>query len=403
MGYDKSGLKTPQDYGDGWGTNLGRKLTAQEVHENFKWAALFGVAQNTQFYKRSSRPLAKSNTARTTIVMQILYVEINGEGYYFSGGDFDLDTTGAWDDTQYQTPGNRAGKDFYIYAGVPSSGYAADIVLSANATVPSGYTADTSRKIGGFHCLCADIGTSTYGYVNSTDDIALVDMAYESHSISGTQHWLEGYAQGDVLPFSLWDLLHRPVSSPEGMVYDPGSDVWVDIYLASASSGNLKSIYNATTADGGNGWHQYRLQQMFARARKLLPRQDEFVSFSLGSPQGVNISGSADSGTTGGHSATDGKRIVSLIGVEDATGVLWQWGREAGATNDVGSSWANAYDGNDSNVAGQHYEAPNRARFGGHWGDGSSCGSRGSYWSAPALNLASSIGGRGVAEPLGRR
>jgi hypothetical protein len=187
------------------------------------------------------------------------------------------------------------------------------------------------------------------------------------------------------------------------MVYDPGSDVWVDIYLASASSGNLKSIYNATTADGGNGWHQYRLQQMFARARKLLPRQDEFVSFSLGSPQGVNISGSADSGTTGGHSATDGKRIVSLIGVEDATGVLWQWGREAGATNDVGSSWANAYDGNDSNVAGQHYEAPNRARFGGDWVGGSKCGSRRSDWRNPALSLLSNVGGRGVAEPLGRR
>jgi hypothetical protein len=360
-----------------------------------------------QHYSRSQRWRGKSNTARTTITTpDKVLVNIEGSGYKYAGPtDINLDTTTMWDDTQYQTPANRAGKDFYIYACVPSAGQTFDIVLSANSTIPSGYTAATSRKIGGFHCLCTAIGTSTYAYVNSGDDISLVDEAYVSHTISGTKHWLYGYIAGDVLPFSLWDLIHRPSSNPEGMVYDPGTDTWVDIYLASWDGSHLVTANGGTIADGGSSpaFHQYKFSQLFGRQKKMLPRQDDFVSFSLGSPQGVNISGSADPGTAGGHLATDGKRIVSLIGVEDATGVLWQWGREAGATNDVGAAYANAYDANDINVAGQHYEAPNRPLFGGNWGTGALCGSRGSYWSYPALRLNATIGGRGVAEPLGRR
>jgi hypothetical protein len=133
----------------------------------------------------------------------------------------------------------------------------------------------------------------------------------------------------------------------------------------------------------------------------MLADQGEFVSLSIGSPQGVNVAGSADQNTTGGHSATNGQRIVSLIGVEDATGVMWQWGRESGAGGSA--AYANAFDGNDNNVAGQHYLAPNRPFFGGNWDDGASCGSRGSFWNNPALNLSSTVGARGVAEPYGGR
>ncbi|UNF41144.1 hypothetical protein MNL09_03155 [Bartonella krasnovii] len=31
--------------------------------------------------------------------------------------------------------------------------------MSVNATYPDGYTANNSGKIGGFHALCADVGT----------------------------------------------------------------------------------------------------------------------------------------------------------------------------------------------------------------------------------------------------
>ena len=90
--------------------------------------------------------------------------------------------------------------------------------------------------------------------------------------------------------------------------------------------------------------------------------------------------------------------MISNIGCEDMCGVLWQWGREQGAI--AGSaSWANAYDGNDAGVGGQHYDAPTRPFFGGGWSDGVVCGSRGSEWLGGALILGSSFAGRGCAEP----
>ncbi len=423
MSYDKTGIKTPQDFGDGWGTNLDRKLTSQEVHENFKWAALFGVGIDSLYYKRAHRFRAASNTARTTLSIPILYAEINGTGYYYSGGTFDLDSTSAWDDTTYQTPSNRAGKDFYIYAGVPSSGYEADIVLSANATVPSGHTADTSRKIGGFHCLCVDIGTNA---APSSGDVTLwpLDDVYDSHDISGNTHWLNGYVAGDILPFSIWDLYHRPESSPEGMVYDPWSGKWVDIYLASWSGGQIVSVNGGTILDGASStpgkFHWYNFAEHYAQILKRMAYRAEFMSFAFGVPQGVNIDGGSAPGTTTGHTATDGNRIVSNIGVEDAAGVMWQWGNDMGATTDQGSSWEPAdtydstwaytgsanpegdtgsYDHLNSIRRGGHYEDPNRPLFGGYWGAGARCGSGAALWYNRALHLSSPLGSRGVAEP----
>ncbi len=408
MAYDKTGLKTPQDYGDGWGSDQGRALTSQEVHENFKWAAQYTDVQRGSYYYRSSRWLAKSESARTTIVPPpLIEAEVNGTVYRVSAlADIDISNSSAWDTTSgtdYTVASNRAGMDFYIYACEPSSGSVPDLVLSANSTVPDGYTASNSRKIGGFHCLCADVATDTYDYVNSSDDLELVDELYESHSVSGTQHWLEGYVEGDILPASIWDLVHRPRSRPEGMVYDPGADLWVDIYLASWDGSRLVSAYGATIADGEStpAFHKAKFGQHFARQKKRLPIHDEFQSLSLGSPQGVNIAGDSDPGTTGGHDASDGKRIVSLIGAEDATGVLWQWGN--GQASASRSSWGNGYTSEDDNVAGEDYSNPNRPRFGGHWGHGAVCGSRGATWKHSALYLYSNVGARGVAEPYGGR
>jgi len=144
---------------------------------------------------------------------------------------------------------SRVGKDFYVYAEPPASGVAPAFVLSARSTYPDGTgasgdarSADNTRKIGGFHCLCADVG-----------DIA--------------DHALCDYVEGDILPFSVWDLNNRPVSNPEGMVKSvfhtmtnadnesvtiPGTGIWVDIYLASYSSG-LQSAYDAAVLDGATG------------------------------------------------------------------------------------------------------------------------------------------------------
>ena len=292
----------------------------------------------------------------------------------------DLNTAGNWDSATYATAANRAGKDFYVYACVPTSGTVPDFVLSASTTypsaIPSGVTpsATNTRKVGGFHCLCVAVGT-----------------------ISG--HDLTGYLAGDILPRSVWNLQHKPISSVEGMVYGKHGQ-WVDIYLPSVTGGELVSVNGGTIADGASAtaFHAYKFDQWFGRIGKKSISSLEFVAASIGANQSTNIAGSADPGTTGGHTDTAGRRMISNIGCEDMCGVLWQWGREQGAI--AGSaSWANAYDGNDAGVGGQHYDAPTRPFFGGGWSDGVVCGSRGSEWLGGALILGSSFAGRGCAEP----
>ena len=283
-----------------------------------------------------------------------------------------LNTAGNWDDSSYATASNRAGKDFYVY--LLSAG---GVILSNNSSVPTGYTSSNSRKIAGFHCLCVAVGT-----------------------ISG--HSLSGYAQGDILPRSVWDRFNRPMSAPEGMVLS-NDGMWVDIYLPSYSGTLLKSVNGGTIADGSNGWHGYKFEQWFGNIGKKLIRQTEFVTASIGANQGTNISGSSDPGTTTGHTDTAGRRMISNIGCEDMAGVMWQWSRDPGGVYSTGASWVNAYDGNDSDVAGQHYNAPYRATLGGAWNNGSICGSRGSFWADSPLYLNSYRSGRGVAEPAANR
>ncbi len=141
-------------------------------------------------------------------------------------------------------------------------------VLSLNSTVPTGYDAQNSRKIGGFHCLCASVGT-----------------------ISG--HTLSGYAAGDILPLSVWDLLHRPVSEPEGMVWIEGLGIWVDIYLGSYNGSKLVSAYGALTADGSSSpaFHGEKFAEYAGLVGKRLVRRDEFIVFAKGSNEETSISG----------------------------------------------------------------------------------------------------------------
>jgi hypothetical protein len=309
-----------------------------------------------------------------------MVVYIGSKGYLLtSQEELDLSSSATWDTTSgtdYTIASNRDGKDFYIYACIPASGSTPDLLVSADASTPDGYTTADSLKIGGFHTLCESVGT-----------------------ISG--HTLTGYVQGDILPQSVWDLKHRPISDPEGMVYDPKMKKWVDIYLASVSSGKLVSVNGGTIADGSSteAFHWYKFVQWFNEVGKKLPDQSEFHSFSMGANQGTNISGSADPVTTGGHTDTAGRRMISDIGCEDTCGVLHQWGRDRGSGT-TASSWEDAYDANDSDVAGQHYEAPNCARFGGVWSYGAYCGSRCSNWNNGPLVLSANCGARGVAEPV---
>ena len=338
------------------------------------------LASSPCYYSRSA-PFAPAKTTIATPVR--LWVNIALDGYIKEASEtLNLNDEASWDSIwpDYRVASARAGKDFYIYACAQLDG-TFKYLLSANSTVPAGYTAGNSRKVGGFHCLCVNVGTIT-------------------------GHTLSGYVAGDILPASVWDLTHRPASEPEGMVYDSGTDVWVDIYLASYSgsyaTNNLKmvSAYGGVIADGTSTekFHWHKFSQVFATQKKRLLTQHEFVAMSIGSNQSTNISGSADPNTTGGHKDTTSRRMISNIGVEDACGALWQWGCESGGPYGA-AAYVNAYDANDKNVGGQSYNASGRAVLGGPWASTVACGSRGSDWRYGPLALLASLAGRGASEP----
>jgi len=278
---------------------------------------------------------------------------------------------------------SREGKDLYIYASVPASGSVPDFVVSLNsalpATIPSGATpsADNTRKIGGFHCLCVAVG-----------------------AITG--HSLTGFAAGDVLPASIWDIEHRPSCSPEGMVYSEAANIWVDIYLASGTGASTASVYNATTTDSRD-WMDF-VDDGGAVGKRML-KDGEFQLIAAGSNEETNITGSADPVTTGGHVDTASRRMISNIGAEDCCGAWWQWLAEQSYRMDgldLAASQAWAWY-NLAGIKGSLYKQGTygdvKLIAGGSWGGAANAGSRsrgadGYRWAA-----AASIGCRFGAEP----
>lgn len=329
-------------------------------------------------------------TNKTTITIYPTWVNINGMGYVLEGTKtIDIENADNWDDSTYTSAAQRAGKDFYIYACEPISNDAPDFILSANSTVPTGYTADNSRKIGGFHCLCLSVGT-----------------------ISG--HTLSGYLTGDILPNSPWDLKHRATSENEGMVYIPEVNKWVDIYLASYDGAKLVSEYNGIIADGASSpnFHGEKFVEYFGLVKKQLPSRDDFMVFAKGSNEATNISGSADPNTTGGHIDTNNRRMISNYGIEDCCGALLQWTNDCPEAQSVSYTAGNYYMNSygwvtnpvynpnvDSQSYGSCYGLLRRLVVGGYWGHSSACGSRCVFANPFGVYVVASFGGRGFATP----
>jgi hypothetical protein len=334
----------------------------KEIINSLGGISSFNVAYDpAHTYARRYIMTASGTTLTIPAGMRVLI----GDEYYFSSSDTVININNSI------TVANRAGKDVYLYA-TTGNNHSINFVVSLNSTVPSGYTANNSRKIGGFHCICASVGT-----------------------IAG--HELSGAVTGDILPASVWDLNFRPNAEPEGMVFDEYENIWVDIYLASYNGSNLVSEYGGVIADGASNpkFHWYKFVDYFRRVKKRLPWQHEFMSFSLGSNQSTNIAGSADPGRTGGHSDTAGRRMISHLGCEDCCGVMWQWGLDTGSNSS--SAWSDAYDSNDDGDSlGQGCSKTTRCELGSSWANGAVCGSRGSSFGAHPLYMHAGDGARGV-------
>jgi hypothetical protein len=324
----------------------------------------------------SAKPVSVAADRYTLLSPNKMLVNVDEVGLYLSAQvPFDLSLAATWDSTatDYTVAANRAGKDFYVYAC--SNAGALKLLVSANTTYPVGYTATTSRKLGGFHCLCMAVGT-------------IVD------------HAASDYLAGDIIPTSVWDLKFRPSCAPEGMRYVAGMNVWQDIYLASVSGGQLVSTYGGITADGASNplFDWYDFTEWFGRIGKRLPFQGEFMAGANGANEGTNISGSADPATTGGHNDTAGRRMISNTFGEDYCGALCQWLIEAGGGAGT-AAFKNQYSARTAQ-RGQGYQEPNHGLVGGHWSNGAASGSRLSAWNNGPLILYANFGARGVAEPL---
>ena len=324
-------------------------------------------------------------------------VNINDKFYTrLSSVTINISNPTSWDDTtamDYTVASNRAGKDFFIYAIEDENLHTIKFLVSANSTVPVGYTADSSRKIAGFHCLCLDVGT------------------IEGHPASG-------YITGDIIPNSIWDLKFRAMTDTnDGLVYVKSLNKWVAIYLPSWDGSKLVSVYKGAIVDGGSSFplDGEQFAEYIGEAGGELPSRDEFKVFSFGSNQLTNINGSADPGTTGGHTDTAGRRMISNYFIEDCCGVLWQWSKdcyEAMSTSwNQGDNWMSGYSWQTQSVVstigpsdhknlGSCYGLLRRALLGGSWGSGSACGSRSVFCHGFGSHVPSNVSGRLVSGAL---
>lgn len=324
------------------------------------------IKNNPNYYNRDE--LFTTNKTTVTIPKD-LKININGNCYISTiNKSLQLSTV--------DTPANLAGKDVYIYACEPTSGTEPIFVLSLNSTVPTGYTANNSRKIGGFHCLCKDVGI-----------------------IEG--HTLSGYVAGDILPATRWDLLHRPKGDSEGLAYDEVSDCWLSIYQLSWDGTKLVSVYNGVIADGTSTkkWHGEAFIEQLMNQKMRLPWRHEFQMAAKGSNEGTAIKNAADPNTTGSHVDSNNRRMISNIGLEDCCGCSWQWAMDLGFAG--GSGWNDSvYNSDvDSQRYGQSYGTLYRLRLGASWFRSSYCGSRSVSCADGSSGIYSSYSARSASEP----
>ena len=249
-------------------------------------------------------PFLEFNNAGSILLKSGTFFSV-GVVKYSASDDIELDVADLLDTGTIQ-----AGKDYCVYLTTDQQ-----FVVSLNSTFPSGtlsdgstaFSAENTRKIGGFHTLCVDAG-----------------------EIDG--HPLSGFSSGDILPASVWCLNHRPYCEPAGMVYCSALDFWVDIYLQSGTGEATESVFGGTITTTRS---QIDHTNDMLNVHKKLLADPEFTSASYGANQQTVISGAVAPSTTGGHTDANGRRMISNIGIEDCCGVLWQWLRELAPANEA--------------------------------------------------------------------
>lgn len=282
------------------------------------------------------------------------------------------------------------GTNYFVYA-VQQSG-AIGFVLSANSTYPSGYSAATSRKIGGFH----------YGRVRT------VAQAYDRNAALAVQ----------VVPNSVWDLLHRPrCDDPTGMV-EINKGLWMDIYLSSEDGTGWPSTiamsqYNATPLTGTELYSYYDYQRLARNAGKRLPSYSEWLQAAWGVPEGASNAGAriATGGVgfalPGGNPSSSQYYFVSCQGIDQPAGNLYQvcavfMDMYNGTTAANGAYAQTSVDqGKSSQAQGSVYNQSMKLLIaGGYWSDGPAAGARCANLAHAPWNVFAGVGLRCVSDSL---
>ncbi|MGL4193182.1 MAG: phage tail protein [Vibrio sp.] len=329
-------------------------LSAENPHPQYALASLVRSLSANAFYKsQTSEPafMLAGGQLRTASAMTIRV------------GDA-LVTHAA--NEVISTPVLLVGVDYAIYATLDG------LIVSNNFTVPDGYAAENSRRIGGFH----------YG-----------DNEFKTHSF--------------------YDLHFRPkCKDPRGVVLDMGERFWADIYLTNTTPNLLgTSAYDAQIADGGStpkipaqlggdgvqqyaNYSQFAANELLACYGKRLPNYQEFQMLARGSVSGY-VRGSDPVKTLFDSSAR------SIIGCEQVSGNMWQWGCEVWdrGNGTSGYAWHNIAEGYGQMLAA-HSEGVGASLFGENWDESGRAGSRASNWANEPAFSFSGIGSRGVCDHL---
>jgi len=189
--------------------------------------------------------------------------------------------------------------------------------------------------------------------------------------VSGTLGGFHVGLDGKIVPGSIWDSQFRPAAAdPRAMVF-VGS-FWVDIYLLNTRPHTFgTSAAGQTIADGHSGIEVGETPQplswwvavsILAKHGKQLLSKSEFFLMA----QGVE-----DGKTAGNDPIVTGHApgLKSRYGVEQATGCMWTWGRDA----DTGDTYVSVFGGDWVSFAA----GPRRSDSSGPGGDWANIGARG--------------------------
>lgn len=293
----------------------------------------------------------------------------------------------------------EVGVDYYVY--LIDDGADGQFVISANTTFPAGHNADDSRKIGGFH----------YGHIRkvSTDGLWIPVDSEGTKFGSGSVNWKDNVTVG-IIPNSVWDLIHRPKASPEGMVEVGG--MWVDIYPSSAAesialeggtnglhiaSGRLQSKYGQYPVTGTEGLNWYGFGELAARSGKRLLSYSEWIQSAYGNPQGedgadnygwtkTTNSGRARVGcrvdpSTGDHDAATGIKpaAISAFNIVDAVGNVYEWLDELLQRDGETFQWRDLAGSGKGQIYSGSANSPVAMIAGAYWNYGVSAGPRAAH------------------------